>query len=237
MSYSPFGIQVSFKRKLESMNDRDGSEFLLRALSLACKRMDGYDDKVWEESLGRNVSRVCGPLATLSRLGVLRKGGCLRLARSPPFTRSVCSGVQERSVAIAQLMFWRRLARACAVSLRAPRSCEAWVEEFERLQVLFQEHGLLQRGNYLRCYVSRALLLAEMHRCRVRRLSGPDRVLTKVFFATCLDEKMWQNKMQRPGKTSTLAEFFRDVRYDGRPELFSMFTCLLLCEPMRQSLA
>ena len=77
------------------------------------------------------------------------------------------------------------------------------------------------------------MLLAAMHAQGVKKLSGADAITPSEFSSAFPDQGSWMDRLQRRGCGPTLADFFQDVQYDGRPELFAMHTCLLLCRSMR----
>ena len=125
---------------------------LLAALTATCQRMQSTSDAVWEESLGRHISLVCGPLAWLTRVGILKTCPAghkhrLTLGRSSTSKR-LCSGVPERKKAESVLLRWVGLADAAEV--QPPASCEQWVVEHERLGKVFNDHRIYEPNCYMR---------------------------------------------------------------------------------------
>ena len=81
-------------------------------------------------------------------------------------------------------------------------------------------------AKYLPAYTARALLLLAMHRAGVGRLGGLDTSVAE--FATAFpDERQWFMRLSS-SPTQSVREFLSSLDYTGRPELFSMFSCLLL---------
>ena len=122
------------------MSQKVRAKRLLAALTATCQRMQSTSDALWEESLGRNISYVCGPLAWLTRVGILKT--CLAghkrpltLGKSSKTSKRLCSGVPERKKAESVLLRWVGLADAAEV--QPPASCEQWVVEHERLGKVF----------------------------------------------------------------------------------------------------
>ena len=72
-----------------------------------------------------------------------------------------------------------------------------------KLQRLPRRSGV-GKTSYLTAYTARALLLAAMHREGVEKLGGLDKITVREF----------------------------QVAYTGRPEMWSMFSCLLLTKSM-----
>ena len=83
------------------------------------------------------------------------------------------------------------------------------------------------RANYTTQFLARALLLGAMSRAGVRALGRTGDVTVASFAQAFPDSKAWFRKLAIKGNTSTLRAFFTSLKYDGRPEFFSMFACLL----------
>ena len=81
--------------------------------------------------------------------------------------------------------------------------------------------------NYKTQWLARALLLCAMSRAGVKALGRTGSVTVASFAQAFPDSKAWFRKLAIKGKTSTLRAFFTSLKYDGRPEFFSMFACLL----------
>jgi len=206
---------------------------IMVALVATCRRMQSVPDRVWVESLGRNISFASGPLATLSRLGVLKTCPAdhtrrLQLGQTP---KRLCSGVSETKRVEAMLLRWVCLADACEV--QPPETCEQWVTEHKRVGQLFDEHCIFKANSYMRNYTIRALLMAAMSKGGISRLSGTGNVGTTEFARAFPDQGGWMAKLPRRGHNSSLLEFMQDIGYDGPAEMFSMFLCLLLTARMR----
>ena len=84
-----------------------------------------------------------------------------------------------------------------------------------------------RRANYLKQWLARALLLCAMSRAGVRALRGTDAITVASFSKAFPDSKAWFDKLSCKGESPTLHAFFASLKYDGRPEFFSMFACLL----------
>ncbi len=83
-------------------------------------------------------------------------------------------------------------------------------------------------NGYLLNWTIRAFLLVGMHRAGVTRLRGEAEIALPYFARPFPDSKQWFTRLRTRGQHRTLGEFFSSLGYDGRPELFSMFACLLL---------
>lgn len=66
-----------------------------------------------------------------------------------------------------------------------------------------------------------------MNRAGVRALGRTDAITVASFARAFPDSKAWFRKLAFKGQFPTLRAFFKAVKYDGRPEFFSMFACLL----------
>ena len=86
-------------------------------------------------------------------------------------------------------------------------------------------------SKYLPAYTVRALLLAAMSREGVERLGGQDRISIQDFATAFPDERQWFARLA-PSPTDTVKDFLSSMDYTGRPELWSMFACLLLTRSM-----
>ena len=233
---------VAFRRSGE-VSKGVRAKLLLDALCDTCYDMDGVDDDDWVASLGKSISHASGPLATLHRLGILKKTGlkrgqALHLGKKQKQLRRVCSGVRERAAAKAKLLRWVELSQSLPETI-APRTCQNWVEEHARLDKLFQKQRLFPRKSYMRNFVIRGLLLAGMARAGIQKLRGIDELSVLEFAAAFPDQGCWFTKLgeysNNESRTVNLGDFLRSLDYDGRPEFFSMFACVLLCKCMRVS--
>ena len=83
------------------------------------------------------------------------------------------------------------------------------------------------RANYMKQWLARALLLCSMSRAGVRALGRTDAITVSNFSKAFPDSKAWFDKLVSKGESPTLRAFFAALKYDGRPEWFSMFACLL----------
>ena len=207
---------------------------LLAALTATCQRMQSTSDALWEESLGRNISYVCGPLAWLTRVGILKTCPAghkrrLTLGKSSKTSKRLCSGVPERKKAESMLLRWVGLADAAEV--QPPASCEQWVVEHERLGKVFNNHRIYKPNCYMRNYTIRALIMSATS----KRLSGAASVATARFARAFPDQGKWLRILPRRGSNGSLEEFMQDLGYDGAPEMLSMFLCLLLSPRMWQA--
>ena len=83
-------------------------------------------------------------------------------------------------------------------------------------------------------WMTRGILLLSMHRAAVPRLLGCQGVSVAEFSVAFPDACQWLKVL--PKSTSTdLSTFFRDLEYDGRPEFFTFWSCLLLTKLARKS--
>ena len=90
-----------------------------------------------------------------------------------------------------------------------------------------------KKAKYLPTYTARAILLASMHRAGVGRLGGTEQISVKEFAPAFPDEHQWFARLcSSNSATTTVKKFFSELGYTGRPELFSMFSCLLLTRSM-----
>ena len=210
-------------------------QLLRRALCDMCRRMDKYDDSVWSHSLGKNISHVNGPLATLNRIGITKKSkpgaSGLRLGRSK-CKRTLCSGVPATTKVDRKLK--KIIGLASMVNVTAPRTCAEWVAEHQKADALFQKARMYPAKSYMRNFIIRGLLLAAMSRSGVQRLRGAGRMKVCDFMTAFPDQSHWLRRLSLT-RDGSLAALFASLNYDGRPELFSMFACLLLCKAMRVS--
>ena len=225
------------------------SQMLLRVLKAVGREMNGVDDSPWAASLGQNISHVNGPLAVLSRLGVVkkvkkqhhaRKVGAgrrvctLKLGQSKTSRRRLARGPREHAAAVAKLAKYVRLADAAHVK-HAPTTCKAWVREFGRLDKKFQQFRVFQPRTYMRNWLVRGVLLAALARDGVQRLISPERVSLREIMGCNPDSKAWIARLQVKGHTGSAKAFFQSIGYDGDPALCSMHLCLLLAKAMRRS--
>ena len=74
-----------------------------------------------------------------------------------------------------------------------------------------------------------------MSRGGVKGLTGTSDVTTQRFSRGFPDSNNWLVYLKMPGQNASLQDFVESVGYDGRPELLSMYLCLLLTGVMRRS--
>ena len=99
-----------------------------------------------------------------------------------------------------------------------------------KLQRLPRPSGV-GKTSYLTAYTARALLLAAMHREGVEKLGGLDKITVREFQVAFPDQRQWFTELAtRP--IVSVKEFLGDVGYTGRPEMWSMYSCLLLTRSM-----
>lgn len=110
---------------------------------------------------------------------------------------------------------------------------ELKVETRHLPQETFDRHLGPGRGTsgYLRASLVRSILLAHMRRDGVRVLQGADGVTVKAFARAFPDTNGWFRRLPAKACKGRLADLFADLGYDGRPEFFSMFSCLLMTPP------
>ena len=91
-----------------------------------------------------------------------------------------------------------------------------------------------KKAKYLPAYTARAILLVSMHRAGVGRLGGTGQISVEEFASAFPDERRWFVRLcSSSDRTATTVEkFFSDLGYKGRPEFWSMFSCLLLTRSM-----
>ena len=223
--------QQGFRRSDVSSRVR----ILTEALRRTCMDMDGVDTLPWSESLGRNISHAAGPLVTLNRLGILttkKRHVHSRLVQvGCDEGRWLCAGVLAITQAHAKVSRWVRLSDACQVT--APRTCKGWVSEYIRVNQIFQDHRMYEDKSYMRNFVIRGAMLAAMARAKVPRLRGAGDIDTMVFASAFPDQRGWLHTLSREGVRDTLPEFMAGLGYDGRPEMLTMFLCLLLTKTLR----
>ena len=89
----------------------------------------------------------------------------------------------------------------------------------------------VDKTSYLPAYTARALLLAAMHREGVGKLGGLDKITVREFQGAFPDQSQWFAELAT-SPTVSVKEFLGDFGYVGRPEMWSMFNCLLLTKSM-----
>ena len=85
----------------------------------------------------------------------------------------------------------------------------------------------------MKAWLVRASLLACMARDGVAGLRGASSVALDAFAQSCPDSRAWFGRLCSSRSQQSLQAFFDDVGYTGKPELFSMYTCVLLNSSMR----
>ena len=83
-------------------------------------------------------------------------------------------------------------------------------------------------GKYLSTWTIRGLLLVLMHQVGVTRLGGASEVGVSQFAKSFPDANAWFGRLPERGGAANLKAFFESLDYDGPPEVFSMFACILL---------
>ena len=63
-------------------------------------------------------------------------------------------------------------------------------------------------------------------------MGGLHSIAVEEFAAGFPDERQWFVRLRSGLQVSSLKEFFDSLGYEGRPELWSMFSCLLLTRSM-----
>ena len=85
-------------------------------------------------------------------------------------------------------------------------------------------------------WIIRGILLLSMHRAGVARLSGCRGVSVADFSAAFPDACQWWQILPKWNEVdSDLESFFKNLDYDGRPEFFTFWACLLLTRLSRKS--
>ena len=226
--------QQGFRRSGVTVSGR--ARILTEALRRTCMDMDGVNTRLWTESLGRYISHANGPLVTLNRLGILTtkrrhvRSRLLRVGRAEG--RWLCAGVLALGQARSKVSRWVRASDACQVT--APRTCKEWVSEYIRINQIFQDQRMFREKSYMRNFVIRGVMLAAMASAKVPRLTGAGDVSTMVFASAFPDQRGWLTTLSSEGVQDwTLSGFMAGLGYDGRPELLTMFLCLLLTKSMQ----
>ena len=227
------GVSESSGVPAAARNHKQRACMLLQALKGMCKQMDNHDDELWRTSIGRNVSHVNGPLATLNTFRVVfRCSGGRRSLRLGLQHKRLCRGFLEHTSARGRLTRWVASADDCVV--QPPRTCEAWVLEHGKLDGHFQQYRIYAPGSYNRNFLICGLLLAAMKSESITALRGAADISVQAFAQAFPDQRSWMIRLAR--RTSMrLQDLFDDLGYHGRPECFSMYTCLLLTRGMRKS--
>lgn len=237
------GKQEFWRSGVGDGHSADRARILVMALRDTCQQMQGRDDSVWVASLGRNISHVSGPLATMARLGIVKKmrqgspqrmhAGVLKLGASSGTFRRLCSGVVEMASAETKVLRWVRVASGCR-AVEAPKTCQEWVAEHGKVDAIFAKHRIFPSKSYMRNFVIRGLLLAAMHAAGVRKLSGSKNISAGAFADAFPDQGSWIKRMcLRQRVEISLADFAATIDYDGRVEHLTMYLCLLLNPRMR----
>lgn len=102
------------------------------------------------------------------------------------------------------------------------------------LQVMSSLHSIRSNtsvSKYLPAYTARALLLAAMSREGVEKLGGQGGISVREFATAFPDERQWFMRLAAHPHT-TVKDFLSSMEYNGRPEMWSMFACLLLTRRM-----
>ncbi len=200
------------------MDDR--VKLLVEALQVTCIAMDSIDDSAWIASLGRSTSHVTGPLATISRLGLVRRSstrGGLRLGNQ---LKTLVRGSRAIGRIGDKLAVWVRVSDDVAAIMTPAKTCSEWMGLHGRVVNVFKRHGMFKTsrsGSYLLQWSVRALMMAEMRRAGVRSLHGKEEVRTNSFAAAFPDSKSWMMRLQCRGLNGSLGEFLRSVSYSGPP--------------------
>ena len=103
---------------------------LLAVLQETCRAMHNRVDEQapWVENVGHCISFVSGPLAFLTRLGVLQRaarGDLLLGMPGPNSMRRLCNAREQPRI-VAELSAWVHLADALGEPM-APQTCQEWV--------------------------------------------------------------------------------------------------------------
>ena len=221
---------------------------LRTALHSLCQEMQGVDDSEWVESLGRHISHANGPLATLTRLGVLQKLAASTSSSSRvrgvelqlgviEKRRRLCSTVAELARQADMIRQWVRLADSLA-DVQAPRTCRAWVDQHVQLSKVMVKLKMFADSAYMRNWTLRGFLLAQMAAQGVPELRDCSKIGVLEFAQAFPDQTAWFPRLNartttKRQSTKTLGDFFQDLGYDGRPEFFSLFACILMCPEVR----
>ena len=115
----------------------------------------------------------------------------------------------------------------------APHTCEGWVSEHARVNQIFQDHRTFSDKSYMRNFVIRGLMLAAMAAAGIPKLTGAAKINAHTFASSFPDQRCWIRTLSDDATCATLAQFAAGLGYDGRPELLTMFLCLLLARSMR----
>ena len=95
--------------------------------------------------------------------------------------------------------------------------------------------ALPKQPPYLLNWMARGILLCAMHRAGVHRLLGSREVTVEEFAVAFPDSCQWLRVLPLRSSDCTLQTLFETLEYDGRPELFSFWTCLLLTRDCRMA--
>ena len=92
----------------------------------------------------------------------------------------------------------------------------------------------LNKFKYITAWLARAWLVAAMAREGVKQLTGTQQVTWQDFAESFPDPGGWFARLVPRGKRyKSLHDYLQDLGYQGRPELFSGYTCLFLGKSMR----
>ena len=135
--------------QLEDVDCR--ADALLQALEATCLAMHtgignspSKEAQAWSENLGHKIAFVSSPLSLLGRLGVVKKcplsksALCVGVDQQTKFGRRLCSK-RERKHVKKSLARWVKFADSVG-EVEAPRTCRAWVEQFQSIQDKMRKH-------------------------------------------------------------------------------------------------
>ena len=137
--------------------------------------------------------------------------------------------------------------------MASPNTCKDWVDAHIKVHDTIVKHkvrGFLgkslaggkiqsthapQQPPYLLNWMVRGIRLLSMRRDGVRRLSRTGDVSVAEFAVAFPDACSWFEILPTETCRSSLKDFFKSLEYDGPPELFSFWSCLLLSRPCLRS--
>ena len=214
---------------------------VLPVLTAAAFQMDGDPQEAWVANCGRQVSKVLGWLALLSRLGAIkhlrgtegRGKKCLLLGAAQQQYVWMPDGQAPVLDALAKIC---RAGDVLQASLQtAPRTCTVWLEALRQVESQLKTiaaPGLSATSPYVLPWTFRTMAVARMRHHGVARLGGASKVTVKDLTEMFPDQCDWlmalHNHFRRSEEHGAIsAQRLLDLmEYKGPIELFTMDLCL-----------
>ena len=225
-------------------NDCKGKRWQSRVLRIIGKACVAFSNlsceqiEPWITHCGRNVSHHMGPLPLCRRLRVLVS--CSRTSKHALImgkdTRPVrlAMSFQEKAIACRKLESVRKFMCAIAESRRrgVVRTCSQWCQFTREALSAMKVHkppALTKGSGYTKLWFIRSLLIAS----GTQQLQVKD-TSVEQFCVAFPDARCWLSIFP---KKQLMTKAMAEVGYSGRPELFTMFLCMVGSKGMNFDLA